>query len=84
MTQIRYVLTAAERLNFTKAAADCGVSQPALTKGIKALDKLRTMPEQQARDIDDMENLLEDGLVCWFDIGIFTTIFKQYNGGNYG
>ena len=39
MTQIRYVLTAAERLNFTKAAADCGVSQPALTKGIKALER---------------------------------------------
>ena len=38
MSQIRYVLTAAERLNFTKAAADCGVTQPALTKGIKALE----------------------------------------------
>lgn len=38
MTQVRYVLAAADRLNFTKAAEDCNVSQPALTKGIKALE----------------------------------------------
>ena len=39
MQQIRYVLAAAEHLNFTRAAANCAVSQPALTKGIKALEK---------------------------------------------
>lgn len=38
MSQIRYVLTAAKHLNFTKAAADCCVTQPALTKGVKALE----------------------------------------------
>ncbi len=38
MHQIRYVLAAAEHLNFTRAAAQCDVSQPALTKGIKALE----------------------------------------------
>lgn len=38
MTQIRYVLAAARQLNFTRAAEECGVSQPALTKGIKALE----------------------------------------------
>ncbi len=38
MTQIRYVLAAARHLNFTRAAESCGVSQPALTKGIKALE----------------------------------------------
>ena len=38
MSQIRYVLAAAKHLNFTKAAADCNVSQPALTKGVKALE----------------------------------------------
>lgn len=38
MTQIRYVLAAARHLNFTKAATDCNVSQPALTKGVKALE----------------------------------------------
>lgn len=39
MSQIKYVLAAAKHLNFTKAAADCNVSQPALTKGIKTLEE---------------------------------------------
>lgn len=39
MAQIRYVLAAARLLNFTRAAADCNVTQPALTKGIKALEE---------------------------------------------
>lgn len=38
MTQIRYVMAAAKSLNFTKAAEECCVTQPALTKGIKALE----------------------------------------------
>lgn len=38
MSQIRYVLSAAEHLNFTVAAEACNVSQPALTKGIKKLE----------------------------------------------
>ena len=38
MSQIRYVLAAAKTLNFTKAASDCNVSQPALTKAIKNLE----------------------------------------------
>ncbi len=38
MSQIRYVLAAAKHLNFTRAASDCNVTQPALTKGIKALE----------------------------------------------
>jgi DNA-binding transcriptional LysR family regulator len=38
MSQIRYVLAAARTLNFTRAAADCNVSQPALTKAIKILE----------------------------------------------
>lgn len=38
MSQIRYVLAAAQTLNFTKAASDCNVSQPALTKAIKNLE----------------------------------------------
>ncbi len=36
--QIRYVLAAAETLNFTRAAERCNVTQPALTRGIKALE----------------------------------------------
>lgn len=39
MSQIRYVLAAAHTLNFTKAAEECCVSQPALTKGIKVLEE---------------------------------------------
>jgi len=38
MSQIRYVLAAAKTLNFTKAAGDCNISQPALTKAIKTLE----------------------------------------------
>lgn len=38
MSQIRYVLAAARHLNFTRAAAECNVSQPALTKAVKALE----------------------------------------------
>jgi DNA-binding transcriptional LysR family regulator len=38
MAQIRYVLAAAKHLNFTRAASDCNVTQPALTKGVKALE----------------------------------------------
>ena len=33
-----HVLAAAKVLNFTKAAADCSVSQPALTKAVKMLE----------------------------------------------
>lgn len=38
MAQIRYVLAAARTLNFTKAARDCSISQPALTRAIKLLE----------------------------------------------
>lgn len=37
--QIRYVLAAAETLNFTRAAERCSVSQPALTKAVKNLEQ---------------------------------------------
>lgn len=38
MFQVKYVLAAARMLNFTKAAAHCNVSQPALTKAVKTLE----------------------------------------------
>lgn len=38
MSQIRYVLAVVRALNFTKAASECNVTQPALTKGVKALE----------------------------------------------
>jgi DNA-binding transcriptional LysR family regulator len=37
--QIRYFLATAEKLNFTNAAAQCNVSQPALTRAIKKLEE---------------------------------------------
>jgi DNA-binding transcriptional LysR family regulator len=41
MHEIRYFLTLSETLNFTRAAQACSVTQPALTRAIKALeDKL--------------------------------------------
>jgi DNA-binding transcriptional LysR family regulator len=38
MTQIRYFIAVSETLNFTRAAEQCFISQPALTKGIKKLE----------------------------------------------
>jgi DNA-binding transcriptional LysR family regulator len=38
MHQIRYFLAVCETFNFTRAAERCNVSQPALTRGIKALE----------------------------------------------
>jgi LysR family hydrogen peroxide-inducible transcriptional activator len=39
MHQIQYFLAVCEELNFTRAAARCSVSQPSLTRGIKALEE---------------------------------------------
>jgi LysR family transcriptional regulator, hydrogen peroxide-inducible genes activator len=39
MHQIRYFLTAAEELNFTRAAAKCNVAQPSMTRAIKLLEE---------------------------------------------
>ena len=38
MQQIRYFLSLAQALNFTRAAEECNVSQPALTRAIQALE----------------------------------------------
>ncbi|MEO0912383.1 MAG: LysR family transcriptional regulator, partial [Pseudomonadota bacterium] len=36
--QLRYFLAVAETLNFTRAAEECGVSQPSLTRAIQKLE----------------------------------------------
>lgn len=38
LNQVRYFLTLAETLNFTRAAESCSVTQPALTRGIQKLE----------------------------------------------
>jgi DNA-binding transcriptional LysR family regulator len=38
MQQVRYFLALAQTLNFTRAAEECNVSQPALTRAIQALE----------------------------------------------
>lgn len=39
MQQVRYFLALARELNFTRAAESCNVTQPALTRAIKALEE---------------------------------------------
>jgi DNA-binding transcriptional LysR family regulator len=39
MQQVRYFLSVAQTLNFTRAAEQCNVSQPALTRAIKLLEE---------------------------------------------
>ena len=39
MHQVRYFLAVAEKLNFTRAAEHCAVTQPALTRAIKLLEE---------------------------------------------
>jgi DNA-binding transcriptional LysR family regulator len=39
MHQIRYFLAASRTLNFTRAADECNVAQPSLTRAIQQLEK---------------------------------------------
>src|ERR1051326_4330453 len=39
MHQIRYFLSVAQELNFTRAAERCNVAQPSLTRAIKLLEE---------------------------------------------
>ncbi len=38
MNQVRYFLAACETLNFSRAAEQCGVSVPSLSRGVRALE----------------------------------------------
>jgi DNA-binding transcriptional LysR family regulator len=38
MQQVRYFVALAQTLNFTRAAEECNVTQPALTRAIKQLE----------------------------------------------
>ena len=39
MQQVRYFITLAKTLNFTRAAEECNVSQPSLTRAIRLLEE---------------------------------------------
>ena len=39
MHQVRYFLAVAEELNFTRAAEQCNVTQPSLSRAIKLLEE---------------------------------------------
>ena len=55
MHQVRYFLAVAQLLNFTRAAEECNVTQPSLTRAIKQLEAelgqlgLRALPPKTSR-----------------------------------
>lgn len=63
MQQIRYFLAVTDTLNFTRAAERCNVSQPALTRAIKALEAELGAPlvnrEQRNTHLTDLGRLIE-------------------------
>ena len=72
MQQIRYFLAVTDTLNFTRAAEQCNVSQPALTRAIKALEEELGAPlinrEQRNTHLTELGRLMEP---------YFRTIFQQ-------
>jgi DNA-binding transcriptional LysR family regulator len=72
MQQIRYFLAVTDTLNFTRAAEQCNVSQPALTRAIKALEEELGAPlinrEHRNTHLTELGRLMEP---------YFRTIFEQ-------
>ncbi len=72
MQQIRYFLAVTDTLNFTHAAEQCNVSQPALTRAIKALEEELGAPlinrEQRNTHLTELGRLMDP---------YFRTIFEQ-------
>src|ERR1700757_1711190 len=66
MHQIRYFLAVADALNFTRAAEQCSVSQPALTRAIQQLEEemggLLLRRERRLTHLTDFGRLLEPHL----------------------
>jgi LysR family hydrogen peroxide-inducible transcriptional activator len=66
MHQIRYFLAACRTLNFTRAAEECNVSQPALTRAVRLLEEEFGAPlfirERRRTQLTPMGKLLRDHL----------------------
>jgi DNA-binding transcriptional LysR family regulator len=66
MHQIRYFLAACRTLNFTRAADECNVSQPALTRAVRQLEEEFGAPlfirERRRTQLTPMGKLLRDHL----------------------
>jgi LysR family transcriptional regulator, hydrogen peroxide-inducible genes activator len=66
MHQIRYFLAVADALNFTRAAEQCNVSQPALTRAIQQLEEelggLLLQREHKLTHLTDFGRLIEPHL----------------------
>lgn len=71
MHQVRYFLAVAEELNFTKAAERCNVSQPALSRAIKALEQELGGPlfrrERSYTHLSELGRMVEPHLTEIFD-----------------
>src|ERR1700754_3787134 len=66
MHQIRYFLAVCSTLNFTRAAAQCDVTQPALTRAIQKLEEemggLLFRRERKLTHLTDLGNLVRPQL----------------------
>ncbi len=66
MHQVRYFLAVADTLNFTRAAEQCHVSQPALTRAIQQLEEelggLLLRRERKLTHLTDFGRLIEPHL----------------------
>ena len=66
MHQVRYFLAVADTLNFTRAAEQCHVSQPALTRAIQQLEEelggLLLRRERRLTHLTDFGRLIEPHL----------------------
>ena len=66
MHQVRYFLAVADTLNFTRAAEQCHVSQPALTRAIQQLEEelggLLLRREHKLTHLTDFGRLIEPHL----------------------